>query len=475
MQNKAFVPFMEEMKKDYTILVPTMLPMHFELIISVFRTYGFHMELLRTSGPGITETGLRYAHNDACYPAILVIGQFMDALKSGKYDPHKTALIMFQTGGGCRASNYISLIRKALEKAGLGFVPVISFSFAGLERHPGFKLTLPMIHGLLYAVMYGDLLMSLVNQTKPYEQTKGQAEQLAARWTRRLGKELGSGGKIRYRRIKEHYREILRDFAAIPKAPKDTVKVGVVGEIFVKYSPLANNNLEQFLVDEGAEVVVPGLTDFCLYCVYNAMMDYRLYRRGKISHHVFRLGYRILARKKRDIIALMDEQGCFAPWTPFEETVKMAQGYIHMGVKMGEGWLLTAEMLELARSGCKNIVCAQPFGCLPNHICGKGMMKPIKERNPDVNVVAIDYDASASRVNQENRLKLMLSNAKEGKTVTRPAAMASSEPSPASAAIPTAAPPAAPSAAPPAAPSAAPPAIPAALSSAVPAIASEES
>ena len=410
-----YVTFTKEMRRDYTILVPTMLPIHFELIVSVFNTYGYHMELLRTSGPHIVEAGLRYTHNDACYPAVLVIGQFMDALKSGKYDPNKTALMMFQTGGGCRASNYISLIRKAVERAGLGHVPVVSFSFNRMEKHPGFQLTLPIIHGLLYAVLYGDLLMTLVNQTRPYEAEAGAAERLAGEWTKRLALELGAGGKIRYRQVRRNYEAMLKEFAAIPKLERDTVKVGVVGEIFVKYSPLGNNHLEDFLLKEGAEVITPGLMDFLLYCVYNALEDNRLYGRHMLTKPFIRFAYRLLCRKKNDIITLMKQQGVFTPWTPFEETATLARGYIHQGAKMGEGWLLTAEMLELSQSGCKNIVCTQPFGCLPHHICGKGMMKPVKERNPDVNIVAIDYDASATKVNQENRLKLMLAAARENK------------------------------------------------------------
>ena len=411
MSEQTYIPFTEEMKKDYTILVPTMLPMHFELIISVMRTYGYHMELLRSSGPEIAETGLHYVHNDTCYPAILVIGQFIDALRSGKYDPDKVALILFQTGGGCRASNYIPLLRKALQRAGYGHVPVISFSLAGLEKHPGFKLTVPKLRSMMYAVLYGDLLMTLVNQCKPYEIHTGEAEALAADWTERLGRELG-GGRIRYRDILANYRRIIDDFAAIPRQERETVKVGVVGEIFVKYSPLGNNDLESFLVREGAEVVVPGLLDFCLYCVFNNIEDYKLYGRGRLSHGVYTLAYRYLCRKKRDMIELIERDERFAAPTPFERTAELAHGYISNGAKMGEGWLLTAEMLELAESGVKNIVCTQPFGCLPNHICGKGMMRPIKERNPDVNIVAIDYDAGATRVNQENRLKLMLSNAR---------------------------------------------------------------
>ncbi len=400
------------MKKEYTILIPTMLPMHFELIISVLNTYGYKAELLRTEGPEIAETGLHYVHNDTCYPAVLVVGQFVDALRSGKYDPHKTALILFQTGGGCRASNYISLLRKALVKAGYGYVPVISFNLLGLENHPGFCLTLPILHSMLYGILYGDLLLSLVNQCKPYEIHRGDAEALAERWTKRLGKEMGAGGRIRYGKITENYKSILDDFAAIPKTKKDTVKVGVVGEIFVKYSPLGNNGLENFLVDEGAEVTVPGLLDFCLYCVYNSIEDYKLYGRNRFKSKFAKLAFGFLSGKKRGIIELMKEEGSFTPPTPFEKTIELCEGIISRGAKMGEGWLLTAEMLELAEAGVKNIVCVQPFGCLPNHVCGKGMMRPVKERNPDINIVAVDYDAGATRVNQENRIKLMLSNAK---------------------------------------------------------------
>ncbi len=399
--------------KDYTILVPTMLPMHFKMIISVLKTYGYNCELLETSGPAIIGTGLKYVHNDTCYPAILVIGQFLNALNSGKYDPHKTALILFQTGGGCRASNYIPLLRKALARAGYDYVPVISFSLAGIEKHPGFKLGPGKLYGMMYALLYGDLLMSLINQCRPYEINKGAAQALADKWVDKLGKELGSGKVVSYPAIKRNWRRILNDFADIPMQPKQTVKVGIVGEIFVKYSPLGNNNLEDFLISEGAEVVVPGLLDFMLYCVYNSVVEYKIRADGFIRSVGARLAYLFLCKKKNDMIEIMRSHGRFTPLTHFEDTVKMPEGYIGIGTKMGEGWLLTAEMLELAHSGVKNIVCTQPFGCLPNHICGKGMMKPIKERNADVNIVAIDYDSGATKVNQENRLKLMLANARE--------------------------------------------------------------
>ena len=413
MQDKSYVPFTEEMKREYTILVPNMLPMHFKLIISVLETYGLHMELLQNEGPQIAETGLKYTNNDACYPAILVIGQFMDALFSGKYDPHKVALIMFQTGGGCRASDYISLIRKALKRAGMEYVPVISFSLAGIEKHPGFRLSFRTYHRLLYAVLYGDLLMNLVNQTRPYEKTAGQAEAQADRWTQRLGRELGTSRRIRTRRIRENYRAMVEDFKAIPMERQIHPKVGIVGEIFVKYSPLANNHLERFLIQEGAEPVVPGLLDFCLYAVYNSVAEHEIYHRGALKHAVVLPAYRLLLRKRGEIDRALRQSGVFDGVTPFDQVVEGVKKVISPGVKMGEGWLLPAEMLELAHSGCRNIVCTQPFGCLPNHICGKGMMKPIRELCPDVNIVAIDYDAGASRVNQENRLKLMLANAVE--------------------------------------------------------------
>jgi len=410
---QQYIPFTKEMKKEYKILVPMMLPMHFKLVCSVLKNFGYDCELLETTGQHIADEGLQYVHNDTCYPAILVIGQFIDAIKSGKYDPHKVALILFQTGGGCRASNYVSLLRKALKKAGYGYVPVVSISFGGLEKHPGLTLTLPLIHKILYAFLYADLLMSLVNQCRPYENEKGAAHHLAQQWTDRLANELSVGAFVDYKKVKDNYRRILADFAAIPRTLRPATRVGIVGEIFVKYSPLANNDLEHFLVSEGAEPVVPGLVDFFMYTVYANISDYQLYGIHRLKYLAFRKIFQLFDRKKNDLISIMDEHGVFESPAHFMHILSLIEGYIHVGTKMGEGWLLTAEMLELAESGVENIVCTQPFGCLPNHICGKGMMRPIKERNPHVNIVAIDYDAGATRVNQENRLKLMLANAKK--------------------------------------------------------------
>lgn len=416
-QDKTYIPFTEEMKKDYTVLIPNMLPMHFKLIAKIMRSYGLKAELLETTGSHIAETGLKYTHNDTCYPAAVVIGQFIDALQSGKYDLNKTALIMFQTGGGCRASNYLPLIRKAIARAGFGHIPVISFSFSGLEKHPGFKLSVPMVLKMAYAVLYGDIIMNLANQVRPYEREEGAAQRLADEWIDRLGKELDVGGRLRYKNVKKNYKLIAESFAEIPIEKREAVKVGIVGEIFVKYSPLANNELERFLIREGAEPVVPGLFDFVLFFFYNEIMEYKLYRHHKKRYRVCRMAYPLLCKMKEHMSDSLKEYG-FDGMTPFKDIVRMADDVIHHAVKMGEGWLLTAEMVELAHSGCNNIVCTQPFGCLPNHICGKGMMKPIKELCPNANIVAIDYDAGASRVNQENRLKLMLANAKK-KTVKK--------------------------------------------------------
>lgn len=412
--NSGRVLFTEEMRKDYTILFPTMLPRHFKLINRLFHYYGYKTELLENGTHGdskaVIDAGLRSVHNDACYPALLVIGQFIDALESGKYDPHKTALLMFQTGGGCRASNYVSLIRKALKKANFEYVPVISMSFSGIEKNPGFKLTFPMLHRALYSILYGDLLMTLINQVRPRETVKGNAEALADKWVDILAKEI-TEGRVSYGKVKKNYRRIIADFAKIERHNEPVVKVGIVGEIFVKFSPLGNNNLEDFLVSEGAEPVMAGLFDFLMYCFYNPIIDAKLYGKGKKTVPVYRAVCSLAGKLQGDLIKAIEEEGSFVPPSPFNKTCRANEGYISSGVKMGEGWLLTAEMLELIESGVGNIVCAQPFGCLPNHIVGKGMMKPIKEKHPGVNIVAIDYDPGATKINQENRIKLMLANA----------------------------------------------------------------
>lgn len=397
---------------DYTILVPTMLPDHFKIMTGILRSYGYNAILLENYDSSVIEYGLKYVHNDTCYPALLVIGQMLSAIESGKYDTNKLALLITQTGGGCRASNYIFLLRKALKKAGYGHIPVISLNFAGLEKDSAFKVTAPIAIRLVYAAILGDLLMLIKNQCLPYELTQGDTERVCRKWVDTLTEGMAKTGKFKYAVIKQYYKDILADFAAIPRSAEKKVRVGIVGEIFVKFSPLGNNELEKFLLSENAEVVMPGLIDFCMFTCYNSVTDAKLLGMKKGKGLVFGLALKYFEKKQKDIIDLINAQSVFNPPTPFGHVIKLANGLISHGAKMGEGWLLTAEMAELIEEGVNNIVCAQPFGCLPNHIVGKGMMKPLKEKYPNANIVAVDYDAGATKINQENRIKLMLSNAK---------------------------------------------------------------
>lgn len=408
MAKPNYVEFTKEMKKDYTILLPMMLPVHFKIIEQILKSAGYHVELLETSGRQIVEEGLRNVHNDTCYPALLVIGQMIDALKSGKYDPKKTALMITQTGGGCRASNYIFLLRKALEDSEFQDVPVISLNFMGLEKSSGFKLTPKMLIEAMFALIYGDLIMWISNQCKPYEKHKGDTQKVIDKWVKELCDQFHS---LKFLRVSKNYRNILKDFAAIPRTDTPKIRVGIVGEIYMKYAPLGNNHLEDFLIQEGAEPVVSGVLDFLLYCIENVMVDKKLYGKGNVPKFVATLGLKILNRWQNQMIKQVKKHGVFRAPSSFSDVVNAADGFINKGTKMGEGWLLTSEMLELIHSGVDNIVCTQPFGCLPNHIVAKGMMRKIKTVYPEANIVAIDYDPSATPINQINRLKLMLSNA----------------------------------------------------------------
>ena len=405
--------FTPEMKKTHTILIPMMLPIHFEMIEHVLRKNGYRTELLRNEGSNIATEGLKNVHNDTCYPALLVIGQMMDALHSGKYDPHKIAFMITQTGGGCRASNYIYLLRKALVKSGYGYIPVVAINFAALgnDSESGFQITIPMLYEIAHSIVMGDMLMCLHNQCRPYELHPGDTDRVTNKWIGEINRILDGKASTLAHRLLACYPQIVKDYDNIHRAKERKIRVGVVGEIYVKYSPLGNNNLERFLISEGAEPVVPGLMDFMLYCVYNGIEDQQLYGGSRKKTIGSQLLYRYLVGKQRQVIKAIRKQGSFNPPGCFADTLEMVEGYISKGVKMGEGWLLTAEMVELIHSGVDNIVCTQPFGCLPNHIAGKGMIRAIKEKNPDPNIIAVDYDPGASEVNQENRIKLMLATA----------------------------------------------------------------
>ena len=410
---KGRLLFTRQMKKDYTILLPMMAPIHFNIIKNVFDMYGYKTVLLDTHGPQIAQAGLKYVHNDTCYPAILVIGQFIDALQSGKYDVNKTALMITQTGGGCRASNYIHLLRKALKSAGFDKVPVISLNLSGLEKNSGFKLTLPMLRRIIAGLVYGDTLMCLKNQVLPYEKDKDDSDHMVSDWIKKLTLQFKNGKGFSNKDIKNNLNEICKSFSMIPIIPQKKVKVGIVGEIYVKYSSLGNNGLEEFLESENCEVCVPGIMGFALFKVDNRLEDIKLYGGSKIKYSIVNMLMQYLTKMETVMINAIKGYSFFTPPSAYQHTKSLVNGVIGYGNKMGEGWLLTAEMLELTKSGYENIVCTQPFGCLPNHICGKGMIRKIKEVDPRANIVAIDYDPGSPKVNQENRIKLMLSIAKE--------------------------------------------------------------
>lgn len=406
------VLFTEDMKETHTILVPMMLPIHFKLLRRILRDEGYNIEILDSQSPQVVETGLRLTHNDTCYPAQLTIGLLMDAVFSGKYDLDHVSLLLMQTGGGCRASNYVKLLRKALKSVHLDHIPVISFNLGGMEPNPGFQITPALLKEMAIAVLYGDTLMHLFNQVEPYEVIKGEASALVDKWAERLVFFFGIGKGLTEKEILYYTQLILQDFNQIKRTGARKVRVGVVGEIYVKFAPLGNNNLEAFLRSEDCEVVIPGLMDFMLYSFDASVQDFYLYGHKFMNFLVSRYLFHKIARLQNCIIDLYDPFPDFYPPARFKDTKKGVEGIIHTGTKMGEGWLLTAEMVELIESGAENIVCTQPFGCLPNHIVGRGMFRKIKEIYPESNIVPIDYDASATKVNQENRIKLMLSTAR---------------------------------------------------------------
>ena len=404
--------FTKEMKQEYTLLMPQMLPVHFGMFRQLLVLEGYKVDMLTTNHRGIVDEGLKYVHNDTCYPALLVIGQLIDAVKHGGYDPHKVALLITQTGGGCRASNYIHLLRKALEKAGMSYIPVISVNLSGMEKNPGWSLTLPFIRKMIYAMMYGDLIVNVANQVRPYEVMKGDTDKMVETWENKLIEGFQKGRGMNRKEMRQIFDQICADFAEIPVAGPQKVRVGVVGEIYVKFSPLGNNNLEDFLLSEGAEPVVPGLTDFMIFKIFNRESDVDLYGGKWIKKKVCQIFKGYIEECQKDMIAALKKTRFHAPGT-FENMHKLVHGYLGDGNKMGEGWLLTGEMLELIHSGVPNIVCTQPFGCLPNHIVGKGMIRKLKDDYPNSNIVAIDYDPGATKINQENRIKLMLANARQ--------------------------------------------------------------
>ncbi|MFV0465154.1 MAG: acyl-CoA dehydratase activase-related protein [Lachnospiraceae bacterium] len=405
------VIFTEEMKKYYTILCPQMSPIHFDLIEPAFKAAGYQVEVLKNDNREAVDVGLKYVNNDACFPSLMVVGQIMDAVMSGNYDMEKTAILISQTGGGCRASNYIGFIRRALEKAGYPNVPVISINLNGFEKNPGFKFTPKLIQRGLYALIIGDIFMRCLYRTRPYELEEGSANELHEKWRDKAIAFLSQDKLLSHRKYKKLCREIIRDFDRLPMSNEKKPKVGIVGEILVKFLPAANNYLVELLEAEGAEAVVPDLTDFMLYSFYNQHFQVTHLGKHKKASRNAKLGIYFFEWLRSAARKAFEQSQSFDPPARIEQLAAYSDEIVSQGNQTGEGWFLTGEMMELIHTGTNNIVCTQPFACLPNHVVGKGVIKKLRHLYPMSNIVAIDYDPGASEVNQLNRIKLMLATA----------------------------------------------------------------
>ena len=402
--------FTKNMKKDYTILAPQMAPMHFKLISVAFKQEGYNLEILPETKEAL-DYGLQYVNNDACYPSILVIGELISALKSGKYDLDKTAVMISQTGGSCRATNYLGFLKKAIKDSGFEKVPILSLNANGFEKQEGFKITPALAHRCLLAVSYGDILMKLLYHTRPYEINKGESEKLYNTWNERVKINIQNGSFFEYKR---NITNIIEDFSNIKTSSEKKVKVGIVGEILVKFSPFANNHLAEFIENEGGEVYTSSLMNFIKYCIFSDIFINERFK-GKLSALKLKITLWIIDRYTKVIDNALRKNKKFGNDESIETLAKKTSKYISIGNQSGEGWFLMGEMIEFIEKGVPNIVCVQPFGCLPNHITGKGMIKKLREEYSDkfVNIAPIDYDPAYSEVNQLNRIKLMLSVAKK--------------------------------------------------------------
>lgn len=404
--------FTKEMRKDYTILMPQMAPIHFEFLESAMKNSGYKMELLRDCTQHTVETGLKYVNNDACYPSILVTGQMIEALESGKYDLNKTALIMSQTGGGCRATNYIGFIRKALKDAGFENVPVISFNVVGMEKMPGFKLTIPLIERLIKSCIYADLLQKMLTKNRAYEINKGETKELFDYWMEKCKKLVN---KSNIKEFKQSIFDIVSDFE---KIELDTSvikpKVGIVGEVLIKYHPFGNNFVADKLEQEGAEVILPDFMGFIKFIATHKITFNKLIKTDAIKAKLFKTAIKLIDLLEKPVISALNnsKKGYLLPCNIWDLEEKV-NDILSIGNQTGEGWFLTAEMIEYIEHDIPNIVCVQPFACLPNHVVGKGVIKTIRSKFPEANIAPIDYDPGASEANQTNRIKLMMTVAKD--------------------------------------------------------------
>ncbi len=404
------IEFTKAMKETHTILAPQMSPMHFRLFEAAFQSEGYNLVVLPSVDELAIQEGLQHVHNDACYPSIITIGQIMAALKSGEYDLHNTSVIISQTGGGCRATNYIGFLRKALKDSGLDHIPVISLNSGGLEKNEGFKISPKLLNKLAIGLIYGDLFMRLIYQVRPYEVEVGATNDLYEKWNDKATFNV-AGGK--FLAFKKDMASIVSDFANIPVTNESKPKVGIVGEILVKYHPVANNHLVATLENMGAEAIVPDLTDFLLYSSYNNTIKNQLLDTSLMKKYTSDVAIKFIEYYRKEMRKALESSNRFTVPSRIEEKAHSASQLISLGHQTGEGWFLTAEMIELLNSGVNNIACLQPFACLPNHIVGKGMFKALKKAYPNANIAGIDYDPGASEVNQMNRILLMITNAKD--------------------------------------------------------------
>ncbi|MBQ2867104.1 MAG: 2-hydroxyacyl-CoA dehydratase, partial [Firmicutes bacterium] len=401
--------FTEKMRQEYTILVPQMSPIHFEFLKPALEKGGYKAEMLPSVDTHAIEEGLKYINNDACYPTIVSLGQIINALKSGKYDLNKTAVIMTQTGGQCRASNYIALLRKALVDLHMEQVPVISLNWnSGLESNPGWNLNMAFIKRAGMALVYGDVMMRILYKTRPYEAVEGSANELYRKWAERIMANISEGS---LRQFQKNVKQMVKDFDELPLKDIKKPRVGVVGEILVKYHPTANNDIVGIIEQEGGEAVVLDLIDFFLYGMYSKQYNYEELSGDKKVARLNMIAVKVIETFRSSARNALNSSKRFHGPAHIKETAEKAQKITSLGNQCGEGWLLTGEMVELLDSGVENIVCLQPFACLPNHVTGKGMIKALRKYNPMANIAAIDYDPGASDVNQLNRIKLMMATA----------------------------------------------------------------
>ena len=407
------VKFTRKMKKDYTILSPSMAPIHFKILKPILQREGYKIEIMENEGPEVLQLALKYLHNDMCYPSMLTTGQMLATMKSGKYDPDKVAMIITQSGGGCRDSNYINLMRKAFEKAGYPQVPFISANIWGLELNSGAMLSPKSLMMALAGLIYGDMIMIASNQVRPYEVNKGETDAMVDKWATRMGDAFAHGRGWTVGAIKKNLKAIADDFASIKIEKTPKVKVAVIGELFLKYSAPGNNHLEDFLAEQDCEVYVPSILGFGIYKTNGALEDIRLYGGKPLKKLILEIAMRYMFKMEDILISALEENPAFIAPERVNDLKKRADGVIGIGNSMGEGWYLAAEMLEFADNGYENIVIVQPFGCLPCHVAAKGMINKVRRIDPRLNVVDIEYDPGATKVNQENRIKLMLVVAKE--------------------------------------------------------------